>query len=83
MVGTIKFGIEQSVLRPADTGRSDDSTPAYVRVIHGHCSRPAENAELFKHMIEIPHEWMNVICHSRAQRYLDKKTVEWSGLQEE
>ena len=46
---------------------TDDLTPAYIRAVQGHCSRPTANPEFFKNMIEIPHGWTNVICHASYQ----------------
>ena len=51
--------------------KSDNISPAYIRAIRGHCSRPIVIPEFFKHMIEMPHGWMNVIYHSSSQQYLD------------
>ena len=51
--------------------KNDDDTPAYIRTIEGHCSRPTANLELFKNVTEIPHGWNNVIHHSSSQQYLD------------
>ena len=51
--------------------KNDGDTPAHVRAIQGHCSRPVANPEFLKNMIEIPHEWTYVIYHSSSQQSFD------------
>ena len=53
--------------------KSDNNTPAHVRAIQGHCSRPINCfPEFFKHIVEILHGWTYSIQHSSSQPYLEK-----------
>ena len=51
--------------------KSDDSTPACIRVDQGHCSRPIARSEFSKQTIETPHGWTIVTGHSCSHQYLD------------
>ena len=51
--------------------KHDDNTPADIRVVQGHCSRPIANSSS-KIVIKIPHGWSNVFCHQSSQQHIYK-----------
>ena len=47
----------------------DETTPAHIRSLQGHCSRPVAKPEFFEHMFEIPHGCTNVIYQSSSRQH--------------